>query len=667
MTQSLSLGLTFDTNWGTTETELCDIVDNYLIALLDALDSSKEARVSISISANLLTFILQQKKSTTQRLSKLISLGAIELLPTLFSNPLINNSQQNNSSSEFTTMPLNHLKNLVTLYSELASDAGLSLSSIFYMPNNIICPAIINLLHDLGYRYCVLSPISNNTNDSLSYLTAFNANQLTHISTFLSIPTNEATCACSLLFNYTRFANTYKNWLEKLSASTDNTKNNHFPLWVSISNLDLPSQQTATVATNQLIKLFSILINTSIPLSTISEIAPNIPTHKTDAQNKAPHLNKIPLLSPQSAFFKRLSLDFASELIHAPEINLQMSKSLGTNNRLYKAKQHLHALYDSDFYTNATKSHINQSSEFYEHLIRGHVDMEASFYPDVDPNTGWINHKVIDTTSSQGELIVVNSQLMRLYLLPNQGGGIGAFFYKPRKINLCMPTLGSPDNLCATFRLRKIKSSDNSYCSALNKSKALVTRQTLDALYIRFLTPLLIPNADISIASEFRFNAGIGAHLANSTTGLSLEYWIEGDTNNFNSTEDYLIDLTWSILLPCATPDALSLSSLQCVGGVSKSTVSMAEQQTIKNSDVEGGLYGARLIDGLQSLVIDLRTSKPLTEMQISPLFIAKSNIEKSSKAQTENTYYGTTLRLTSSLKRLKDSASPITAFLSIV
>jgi hypothetical protein len=183
----------------------------------------------------------------------------------------------------------------------------------------------------------------------------------------------------------------------------------------------------------------------------------------------------------------------------------------------------------------------------------------------------------------------------------------------------------------------------------------MISKQTPGLLGIRFSGSL----ADsVKEFREFTFRAGIGAHLQNATTGFALEYWVEAKTDDF---ESQLIELSWAFLLPSARPDAASALTLHSVGGISKEALSLDKPLYLSGDNMEGGLYGLRLVDGLNGLTTDWRSAKPLRAVSVSPQFAPDPDDPKNS------IYTGSSLRFYIDPKRASDPHSPNTLFLSIV
>lgn len=230
-----------------------------------------------------------------------------------------------------------------------------------------------------------------------------------------------------------------------------------------------------------------------------------------------------------------------------------------------------------------------------ELMLFGEVDLEAFLHPDVDPVLGWVR-----LGSVNGEHFI-STQLADYFLA--EDGALLELDFKPRK--------------CALFgtvpaRSFTLKPSAEPLKRKLETAK--VTRKTLDLLSIRFDEELTYSTGTFHLIKEFTFRAGVGAHLPNSTTGFSLEYWIEGPAPSTLN-----ISLLFSPTLPSPELHSGSVKPLLCVGGIDERRFTLEESTRIGGSDVPGGLFGIRLIDSVEDLLVDIRTSKQLEEAKVIP------------------------------------------------
>ncbi len=75
-------------------------------------------------------------------------------------------------------------------------------------------------------------------------------------------------------------------------------------------------------------------------------------------------------------------------------------------------------------------------------------------------------------------------------------------------------------------------------------------------------------------------------------------------------------------MLPSAEPALMSARPLLCVGGQSENSISLEKPFCLNTESCPGGLYGLRLIDGLESYVIDIRSAKALAYIQASHILL---------------------------------------------
>ena len=73
-------------------------------------------------------------------------------------------------------------------------------------------------------------------------------------------------------------------------------------------------------------------------------------------------------------------------------------------------------------------------------------------------------------------------------------------------------------------------------------------------------------------------------------------------------------------MLPSGTQNGVSLRPLSSAGGEGKTALKLDDPLLLQTKDVEGGLYGGRLIDGIDNFVMDIRSAKPLSALGCFPL-----------------------------------------------
>lgn len=302
----------------------------------------------------------------------------------------------------------------------------------------------------------------------------------------------------------------------------------------------------------------------------------------------------------------------------------------------------------------------------YEALLRGQVDFDVARHPDVDPNNGWVELDRFKSADGLVEELILDTQLMRLYLDTARGGVITEFDYKPRKTNF-LNVLGDAEEALPALRdyLVTIASGgefiprEKHYCI---KSDVKVTRHTTGLVCLRFLQQCSYrtPSGEeqVELSKEFTFKSGIGAHLSNATTGFGVEYMVEGG----NPNPDAMLVVDWPFILPSGEGTASIGYPLMCVGGVSSTRFELHKESLIRGESVPGGLYGLRLIDGLRDLSLDIRVSRPLWGIKLQPLTVPRSR-----DGEEFRSYQGTVLSFIVPVGRLINTLSGFNVFLSIM
>jgi hypothetical protein len=120
-------------------------------------------------------------------------------------------------------------------------------------------------------------------------------------------------------------------------------------------------------------------------------------------------------------------------------------------------------------------------------------------------------------------------------------------------------------------------------------------------------------NGQIRECRDMVFKAGVGAHLANATSGFSIEHWLESKKD----LSTHMTCLQLNLTLPTKDVKLISVRPLTAFGGVGEKVRQFDPNVFVRSVDEPAGVHGGRLIDGLGSLVIDVRSAKPLNAINI--------------------------------------------------
>lgn len=255
-------------------------------------------------------------------------------------------------------------------------------------------------------------------------------------------------------------------------------------------------------------------------------------------------------------------------------------------------------------------------------LVSAQVELDYFNNPEVDPFIGWI--KVTEEKRSDGrEFSVLDTQLYRTYLDLRSATPV-SFQYKPRKLDLMSGVWedGGVLSICQ-------RAFDLSAKTALTPAGAerLILRNGFDVpprdpkVQTKIRTKDLIrfclsSGLESGKGREYRdlvFKAGVGAHLSNATAGVSIEHWVEMGPE----LPTQMVCLQLNLGLPTKDVELISVRPLTAFGGVSERVLKFSPNIFIKSSDEPAGVHGTRLIDGLGSLVIDIRSAKPLNAASV--------------------------------------------------
>ena len=271
----------------------------------------------------------------------------------------------------------------------------------------------------------------------------------------------------------------------------------------------------------------------------------------------------------------------------------------------------------------------NAAPEMIRALISCQVELDYLRSPEVDPFVGWIttgNDQRVET----GTYTLVDTQLYRAYV-DHQSASVVSFQYKPRKLDLMAgvwegggvlstsqrlfePSAKEPINADTAARLI-VKSG---FETSPKDPKVETKIKTKDL--VRIHASSSAENGAIKECRDILFKAGIGAHLANATTGFSIEHWVESK----NALASQMLCLQLNLGLPTRDINLISTRTLTAFGGTSeRANQQLARGTFIKSADEPAGVHGVRLIDGLGTLILDIRSAKPLNALSVTPDYSA--------------------------------------------
>ncbi|MFN8389530.1 MAG: hypothetical protein U0136_04500 [Bdellovibrionota bacterium] len=323
-------------------------------------------------------------------------------------------------------------------------------------------------------------------------------------------------------------------------------------------------------------------------------------------------------------------------LIPLPELIKTMPKEAANTERLRAARRFYLKTHHADFMLGTAKQFRSHKLRraFADAVLCAQVELDTIVHPEVDPLHGWITYAVESGAGQHTPKVVVDSQLKTLFFEPTLAGALVEFDYKPRKVNLSNTSDLQCRNLSFIDGVLELSSAELKASSMQavaerlvpqegDRAEPLVTRHTPDLFglrLIRTLTPKSLKtesSAAVSLVKHYAVKAGIGAYLNNATTGFSVEHWVEGTPPS--GSNHYLVS-QFCFSLPSGNAEGMSLRPLSIAGGTAEVALTLDELRFVENRDVPGGLYGTRLIDGINGFVMDLRSAKPLNGMAVFPL-----------------------------------------------
>ena len=226
------------------------------------------------------------------------------------------------------------------------------------------------------------------------------------------------------------------------------------------------------------------------------------------------------------------------------------------------------------------------------------VEIDTILHSDLDPAIGALDIQERICDESKNPLTFLDSPFFRFCYGKS---GFRNLYYKPRKICLFEEAFSVVGFNADSYQQE-------------------IIRRSPDIVVIRNC----VANQTRQFISDYTLRSGVGGHGPNSTAGFSLDYWIEQE--NSSSEDDCVIETRFC--LPSAELGGLSYRPLLVAGGEATEAEFFSETNELDSADFPSGLYGVRLIDGIKYLVVDIRSSKPLSSISITPKVIRDGDSE---------------------------------------
>ena len=403
----------------------------------------------------------------------------------------------------------------------------------------------------------------------------------------------------------------------------------------------------------------------ALPALTTTDFVPIPPLH-----------DRVNTPRERRLLFHRL-LQLGTEMETVPHFIAENANGFANRERFAKAERWLAKARSRTLFAESGSQTIDQFSlrkQIYRAILSAQVEIDTIQNPEVDPSIGWARYEAADYDLDGDVESIIDTQLVRLHFKPSQGGNLVAFDYKPRKANFVNHSDPQCTAECCTFSLLPVDiegattESLRSLLPALprshGRSTVTLTRKTLDMIGLRFATPIhaIDPEAPTKVGgysaelvNHLLMKSEIGAHLSNATTGFSMEYWLDAEAAPADNLQ---LVQQWSMMLTSGDNRVLSVRPLLSAAGTHDRALGCEADLIIRPADAPGGLHGIRLIDGLDNLVMDLRSAKPVSAVAV--LSITSPN------SSGEPAYSGTTVLFFYQARRFFRDDKANTLFLSI-
>lgn len=653
----LFVTFSLDAPLGTRDPELTLLVDKALEPLLALIERTPRLRAQLAISGIVFDFIFEHRAKLLPRLAKFFREGALTPLLTAHYDP------------ELSLASATELEAQLRLSGNAWSELGAPAPRAVWLPHGLSesfpkaleqleCPLLLlpaetlatpqplgekhplTRLHRAPHELLVL-PLAT-IHPALSG--AVRAREIT--SFFDESPTTRETLLAPQI--------TISPELLKFESTE--------PLHRSLERMFLRAgddPQNAFETAAELLKPFFPLSaegSAALPSLTAADFVPAPPLHERVNQPRERRL----------LFHRLLQLD--REMAAVPKFIAENPNGFANKERFAKAESWLAKAHSRALFAETGPQTIEQFSlrkQFYRAILSAQVEIDTIQNPEVDPSIGWARYEAVDYDLDGDAESVIDTQLVRLHFKPSQGGSLVAFDYKPRKANFVNHFDPQCAAECCTFALvpfdveRATTASLRTLLPSLphshGRSTVTLTRKTLDMIGLRFATPTNATGYSAELVNHLLMKSEIGAHLSNATTGFSMEYWLESETP---PPDDLQLVHQWSMMLTSGDHRLLSVRPLLSAAGTHDRALSCEEDLIIRPADAPGGLHGIRLIDGLDNLVMDLRSAKPVSAVAV--LSITSTN------SDGEAAYSGTTVLFFYQARRFFRDDKANTLFLSI-
>ena len=250
-------------------------------------------------------------------------------------------------------------------------------------------------------------------------------------------------------------------------------------------------------------------------------------------------------------------------------------------------------------------------------LLHSQVEIAYFINSEINPVDGWLNYETKENLTS------LTNPFLSINLDSNLSGNINIFEYFPRKILLndgfssLYGTIGESHYL-----------NDN----LQSPSSVRIMRKQPDLFALRFdedLSNALNLQNKLKCTKVIYIKSGLGSFMPNSTSGLSVDYWLESSNNNIEKTRSYEnenFNLCFPILFP-GTSNTISIRALTSMGGEDEKLHKLTlDVNQIASEDISGKIFGLRLINSVNHFVIDFRFAHALDKASFKIDYETKFN-----------------------------------------
>jgi hypothetical protein len=244
-------------------------------------------------------------------------------------------------------------------------------------------------------------------------------------------------------------------------------------------------------------------------------------------------------------------------------------------------------------------------NERVKELLSAQVELAYFANSEIDPVDGWLEYLTKENSFE------ARNPFISVSMDSSTHGAIRRIEYFPRKLLL-------NDGFSSLYWSPSDSSSSFSSTFSVASEKYRIMRKQPDLFAIRFDEPIALEEGNIHphCSKVLYLKSGLGSFMPNSTTGFTLDYWLE-QADQLEDKGEFAW-LHFPLLFP-GTAEMIHLRALTSLGGEDQTLYNLKNEKVyLQTSQVPGSLFGIRLINSATHFIIDIRFAKEIEEISFS-------------------------------------------------